>query len=276
MDWLEIRLNTLVDTVDYFVIVESPITFTGHTKPLLLKKNWDRFAKFHHKILHHILENPPQNAERTWDVEDFQRNAMLSQIFPFLEGNEKAAKGDVIVVSDVDEIPRPATMMVLRNCDVPKRVTIRSQFYYYGFQWLHRGEQWPHGQATIYNGENTILPADLRNGEGEWNRLNRWWEKVDLWNAGWHCSTCFETVDDVLGKMGSFSHTSLNNKKYRNRTQIVERVREGKDLWDREGQEYERVDANEDIPELLKGDRERWAYILNRDGKNAGFKDAAT
>ena len=273
LDWLEIRLETLSATVDYFVIVESPITFTGIAKPLLLKENWDRFKPFHHQIIHHILLNPSQNAKWTWDVEDFQRNAMFSRVFPYLEGDEKAVKGDVIVVSDIDEIPRPATMMILRNCDVPKRVTIRSQFYYYGFQWLHRGEEWAHGQATIYNGAGTILPADLRNGEGEWNRLNRWWEKVDLWNAGWHCSTCFENVSQVLGKMGSFSHTSLNQEVYRDKERIVNRVRAGKDLWDREGQDCDRMDENEDIPEYLKKNPLRWSYLLNRDGENAGFKD---
>jgi beta-1,4-mannosyl-glycoprotein beta-1,4-N-acetylglucosaminyltransferase len=34
LDWLEIRLHTVADYVDYFVIVESPTTFTGKPKPL--------------------------------------------------------------------------------------------------------------------------------------------------------------------------------------------------------------------------------------------------
>jgi beta-1,4-mannosyl-glycoprotein beta-1,4-N-acetylglucosaminyltransferase len=274
LDWLEVRLHTLSASVDYFIIVESPITFTGHQKPLILKENWERFKEFHSQIIHHVLEDPPQNAKRTWDVEDFQRNAMFSQVVPQLEGIRKAEIGDVLVVSDVDEIPRPATLVILRNCAVPKRVTIRSQFYYYGFQWRHRGEQWAHPQATLYNGPTgTILPADLRNGEGEWNRLNRWWEKIDIWNAGWHCSTCFETIEEVLGKLGAFSHVGLNQEVYRDRERIVERVRGGKDLWDREGEVFDRVEGNEDIPDVLKVDRKRWGYLLDRDGRNAGFKD---
>jgi len=197
---------------------------------------------------------------------------MYLQVLPGLEGEKKPNIGDVLLVSDIDEIVRRATLVLLRNCEFQTRLTLRSQFYYYGFQWLHRGPQWAKPKATIYQGQNTILPADLRNGEGG-NRIKAWWDKADLWNAGWHCSTCFETVDEVLLKMDSFSHMLLNKEEFRNRTRIVERIRQGLDLWDREGEIYDRVEDNKDVPEFLKSDRERFQYLLNRDGPNAGFKD---
>jgi beta-1,4-mannosyl-glycoprotein beta-1,4-N-acetylglucosaminyltransferase len=274
LDWLEIRLHTLAAEVDYFVIIESPLTFTGLQKPLILKDNWEQFKELHGKIIHHVLQDPPKNAKRTWDIEDYQRNAMFAQVIPFLTGEQKAEKGDVLIVADVDEIPRPSTLMVLRNCDIPARVTLRSKFYYYGFQWMHKGEEWEHPQATLYAGpKSTIKPADLRNGEGGWNRLRRWWDKTEIWNSGWHCSTCFSTIEAVLGKMGSFSHTGLNQEVFRDRTRTVDRVRKGLDLWDREGEDYNRIEGNEDIPDILKSDREKWKYLLDRDGSNAGFTD---
>ena len=274
MDWLEIRLSTMEAHVDYFVIVESAITFTGMEKALVVKENWDRFEKWHKKIVYHVLEDPPKEAERTWDREDFQRNAMFTQVLSQLEGEKKARRGDVVVVADVDEIVRPAALMVLRNCDIPRRVTLRSQFYYYGFQWRHTGEEWAHPQATTYHGRDTLMPADLRNGEGG-NKIVSWWDKADLWNAGWHCSSCFKTVEDLLNKMASFSHTGLNQDSFRDKIRIVDRVRKGKDLWDREGEVYQRIDGNTDIPELLtwQKERERFGYLLDRDGPNAGFTD---
>ncbi|TVY62307.1 Beta-1,4-mannosyl-glycoprotein 4-beta-N-acetylglucosaminyltransferase [Lachnellula suecica] len=274
LDWLEIRLNTLSSTVDYFVVVESPFTFTGLPKPLTLKENWARFEKFHKQIIYHEVDKIPFGASRTWDYEDHQRNAMYLQVIPGLQGEQQANFGDVVLVSDVDEILRPATLALLRNCEFQTRLTLRSQFYYYGFQWLHRGPQWELAKATIYRGDNTILPADLRNGEGG-NWITAWWDKAELWNAGWHCSTCFETVDEVLTKMNSFSHTSLNQEEFRNRTRIIDRVRNGLDLWDREGQVYDRIDDNKDVPEYLKSDSERFKYLLDRDGPNAGFRDGA-
>jgi beta-1,4-mannosyl-glycoprotein beta-1,4-N-acetylglucosaminyltransferase len=79
----------------------------------------------------------------------------------------------------------------------------------------------------------------------------------------------------LLGKMESFSHTEYNEEKFRERERIVDRVRKGKDLWDRWGQWYDRVEDNKDVPSYLKEeDREkRFGYMLDRDGVGAGFED---
>jgi beta-1,4-mannosyl-glycoprotein beta-1,4-N-acetylglucosaminyltransferase len=276
LDWLEIRLHTLAPFVDYFVISESPVTFTGLEKKLLLKANWDRFKEWHGQIIYKEVENMPVGAPRTWDLEDFQRNAMVVQGLGSVERDayKGAREGDVLIVSDVDEIPRPISVVLLRECRTQKRVTVRSQFYYYAFQFRHKGMEWSHPQATVYAGTNTILPADLRNGEGKKiHFIGTWWEKADLWNGGWHCSTCFETIGEVLSKMSSFSHVGLNAEEFRDRTRIVDRVRKGLDLWDREGEVYEQVYGNDDIPEYLKSDRKRWEFLLDRSKSNAGFKD---
>jgi len=180
----------------------------------------------------------------------------------------------VVIVADADEVVRPAALLVLRNCDIPRRVTLRSQFYYYGFQWKHKGEEWAHPQATTYQGDKTIQPADLRNGEGG-TPWGAWWEKVDLWNAGWHCSCCFKTVEEMLNKMASFSHTGLNQEVYRDKARIVDRVRKGEDLWDRPSEVYDRIDGNWDLPEPLTRatEKDRFGHMLDRDGPNAGFTD---
>ncbi|KAJ6260571.1 Beta-1,4-mannosyl-glycoprotein 4-beta-N-acetylglucosaminyltransferase [Drechslerella dactyloides] len=273
LDWVEIRMETMAKHVDYFVIVESPVTFTMLPKPLTISDNWDRFAKFHKQIIYKVLENPPYGARLTWDYEDHQRNAMFTQVFPRLQGEQAASPGDVVIVSDVDEIVRPAALLVLRNCDFPKRLTLRSQFFYYGFQFLHKGLEWQHPQATTFQGtSDTILPANLRAGEGG-SRVVAWRDKADLWNAGWHCSSCFATIEDLLTKMKSFSHMSLNLEKYRDRDRIIDRVRNGLDLWDRKSEFYEKIPRNKDIPEILKSEPARFSYLFDREGPNAGFQD---
>lgn len=274
LDWLEIRLHELQDQVDYFVIVESATTFTGIPKPLYLKEHWDMLQPFHKKIIYHVLEKSPTfNSTRTWDHEDLQRNAMFDQVFPKLQGEEKPSMGDVIIVSDVDEIPRPEALTIMRNCDYSRRLTLRSRFYYYSFQWLHRGEEWAHPQATYYEGEDTIRPANLRNGEGGSNALLRKLEKADLHNAAWHCSSCFATVEEMLTKMSSFSHTTLNRPEFRETSGLVRRVRNGLDLFDRPTEFYDRVEKNEDIPRYLKTNQEKFTYMLDRDPTNANFRD---
>ncbi|ESZ93099.1 glycosyltransferase family 17 protein [Sclerotinia borealis F-4128] len=273
LDWLEIRLNTLANSVDYFVVVESNITFTGLPKPLHFLDNQSRFSQFAPQIIYHLLENRPLTSSRTWDYEDHQRNAMFTQVIPQLNGSQTASVGDVLIVSDIDEIPRPETLELLRICDFDKRLTLRSRFYYYGFQFLHKGPEWPHPQATIYAGPTkTILPADLRNGEGGFRPFT-YFQKRDLTNASWHCSSCFATISEMLNKMASFSHTSLNREVFRSEERIVDRVRKGLDLWDRESEEYVILTENTDIPKWVGNNSERFRYMLRREGRDAGFVD---
>ena len=121
---------------------------------------------------------------------------------------------------------------MLRNCHFPVRLTLLSDFYYYSFQWKHRGPQWAHPEATIYRGSKTLLPNSLRMGlQGEgWAllaRFRRWRELGTLANAGWHCSSCFATVAEMQTKMHSFSHQELDKPENNNARAIMSRVRMG-------------------------------------------------
>ncbi|PIA98283.1 hypothetical protein CB0940_05440 [Cercospora beticola] len=284
LDWLEIRLHTLYPVVDYFVIIESPTTFTNADKPLVLRDNWERYRQFWPKIIYREIHDPIQ-SDRTWDHEDYLRNSMLYSVFPSLTGAEIPEKGDVLVVSDMDEVLRPDTMILLRYCSFPARLTLRSQFYYYSFQWLHRGIQWSHPQATIYGGsiENTIAPNDLRMGligssffTYPYQYFRRFWDRGELWNAGWHCSSCFSTIAEFQMKMNSFSHQIWNTPENRDPRTIAERVKNGQDLFGRMGEEFEKVEHNEDIPPYVARqhkEKGRFGYMVNRDNEHASFED---
>ncbi|QIW98297.1 hypothetical protein AMS68_003815 [Peltaster fructicola] len=231
LDWLEIRLHTLSSYVDYFVVVEANVTFTGQPKPLHLQENWQRFKQFHHKIIHRVLADDT-SSRYIWDHEAYFRNALLTSVFPKLAGTEQEAHpGDVLIVGDMDEIVRPETAMLLRYCDFPPRLNLRSQFYYYAYQWQHRGEQWSHPQATTFGKDvkHTLLPETLRMNllDSSFSPLaayRRWRDQATLWNAGWHCSFCFTTLAEMQDKMAAFSHQGLNTPENRNPATIIERV----------------------------------------------------
>ena len=251
----------MIDHVDYFVILEAAQTFADEPKPLYVRNNWARFEKYHHKMILHTLNTDGKEFADTWAVETFSRNAMYDQVIPNLVGEQKAFVGDVILVSDVDEIPKPDALKTLRNCDFPAEVTLHSKMFYYGFQWQKRLD-WEHPQATFYNNEETILPSDLRYSKG-----------AQLYNAAWHCSYCFSTVEEMITKIQSFSHQELNTAEFTDRDKLVRRVRAGMDMFDRDGEECDRVEDNVDVPGFLLKNKERFGYLLNRDSANAGFAD---
>lgn len=284
LDWLDVRLHTLTHFVDYFVVIESPTTFTGKSKPLYLNENWVNYKEFHDKIIYRVVEDSVQ-SRRIWDHEDFFRNSLLESVFPGLNGTAQQPNvGDVLVVSDIDEIIRPEAALLLRHCSIPARLTLRTSFYYYSFQWRYRGPQWSHPDATVYQGHKTILPNDLRQNllGGGWApiaSLRRWWDSGTLWNAGWHCSSCFASVAEMRTKMHSFSHQKWNTANNRELDTIVDRVRNGKDLFDRVGEYYDKIENNLDVPPYILEQHSqsgKFRYLINRDGKEAGFNDTDT
>lgn len=128
LDWLEIRQDELWDEVDYFVIVEAATTFQEGTKPLCLLDNWSQFQPIHSKMIHHVANMTGANLPPgdSWEHERYIRNALFDQALISLSGNQAPIKGDVLLISDVDEVLRTSTLQVLRNCAYPPRVTLRS------------------------------------------------------------------------------------------------------------------------------------------------------
>lgn len=265
LDWAEIRMGELASEVDYFIILESAVDFHDRPKPLYVQNSWSRFAPFHHKMIHHVLDLTGTNhTGDPWKREHFSRNAMMNQVFPKLTDDQKVQLGDVIIVSDVDEIPRPEIIKSLRNCEFPRRLRLRTVYYRYSFQWTLREEQWIHPQATFYDGpKKTVRPEDLRMA------------KVDseIYNAGWHCSSCLGSLKDMVNKVTSFSHSEFNVPDFTDPAKILQRVRQGRDPYNRTAKIYDRIDHNPDVPQYLLQHRDEFAYLLDRDTPSANFRD---
>lgn len=263
LSWAEIRLNELASSVDYFVILEADKTFTNKTKPTFFKNNWNHFAKFGPQIIYRLLDDEAIQDYGAWDREHYQRDALVTQIFPSLLGDQAPNMGDVIIVSDVDEIPRPETIGKLRNCDIPERTGMESKFFLYSFNWHRTDSQWFHPQATYWQGEKTILPESLRMTQTEY----------EFMDAAWHCTTCFSSVKELVTKVRSFSHQEWNQPEFTDPEAIVNRVRNGIDVFDR-GFTYEKVPDDEiDVPTYLLQHKQKFAYLLTREPENANFRD---
>ena len=105
LDVLEIRLQEGWDTTDYFVISESDHTHSGMSKEYLLLDNWERFKPYADKIrriqVDHTLEEQRKvvNSKDEWVRENYQRYILL-------EGLHDKADEDLIIISDLDEVPR--------------------------------------------------------------------------------------------------------------------------------------------------------------------------
>ena len=110
---LDLRLNILDQHVDFFVIVESKYFHNG--KERQLQFDIKKYKKFDHKIIYIVHENEPTkihkvNKEDNEGIKSYKliTNAHLrenEQRNHISKGLSNAADDDLILISDVDEIP---------------------------------------------------------------------------------------------------------------------------------------------------------------------------
>src|ERR1700733_819655 len=97
-DALAIRIRELDDIVHRFVVVESDTTFSGLKKTVQFTKEHPAIQKFAARLDFVLVDDMP-TTDKAWDREVWQRNAVM-------HGLCGASDHDLILMSDVDEIPR--------------------------------------------------------------------------------------------------------------------------------------------------------------------------
>lgn len=158
LDMLEIRLFTLQHKVDYFIIAESPITFSGKPKALYFDLNKGQiFEQLKHKIIHVVLEDYSKKLTPGWDIEHTSRKDGL--IRGLALAPVPIQVDDVIIAADMDEIPRPAVLDALNYCqDYHKLLTYTTLFFYYSFEYRHHNSDWDFAKFIVYEGhEYSVL-----------------------------------------------------------------------------------------------------------------------
>ena len=164
---LDVRLNTLNEFVDYFVIVESKFTHKGDRRDL--KFDHKKFEKFKDKIIYIIDEEIyPQTEEIR--AEDGEREISIKLIFNagyrengqrnlIDKGLKEANDEDLILISDVDEIPK-LTGLNFKNIN-EKIILFNQDMFYYKFNLQLPDLIWTGTKAC--RKKNLISPQWLRN-----------------------------------------------------------------------------------------------------------------
>ncbi|OQU81801.1 hypothetical protein SORBI_3006G120500 [Sorghum bicolor] len=109
LDILEIRWNELSPYVSEFVLLESNSTFTGIKKPLHFKENEHRFGFVKSRLSYGSIGGRFVKGENPFVEESYQRVA-LDQLLKLA----RIEDDDLLIMSDVDEIPSGHTIDLLR------------------------------------------------------------------------------------------------------------------------------------------------------------------
>lgn len=304
LNMLEIRLNELSPFVDWFVIIESEMTFSGKPKPLNFRLNEARFEKFRRQIFHVVVPASALEVQTvTWGRETETRNLGFWMMLDI----HRPKEGDWLMISDLDELPRRSILQEMkdqsRHSEVGRLFSDRlpgsggdlfrfgCQFYYYSYEFRHTGPLWggpvavryrpssywldkardDHPQAAIMR----ILSANDWREAGDGMRIRRLTQELAyVDNSCHHCSWCFANITQVLSKVEAYSHQEHNNDKYKTRAWILDAIKEGRDLFERQYDTFDYVPNNQDLPAYVSENKEKFSYMLLRHNQsNAGFLD---
>jgi len=251
---LDIRLNTLNKYVDQFIIAEATMDHAGNEKKL----NFDikKFTKFKDKINYLTIEDLPQNVgsfKKDWHPaharDQFQRNSLE-------RGYKNFHDEDLIMISDIDEIPNPKKIVEFEIKN--KYACFIQKNYHQKLNLLNITiGDWP--GTKICQKKNLKNPQWLRdiktNKKFFWKILGKKNPQL-IYNGGWHFND-LKTPEDLLKKIKSGAHQELNKPEIANLEKIKFRLDNKIDLRGRKYL-YEKKKLDLSFPEYVYKNQEKF------------------
>jgi beta-1,4-mannosyl-glycoprotein beta-1,4-N-acetylglucosaminyltransferase len=268
LDLLEIRLNVLDQIVDKFVLVECDKTHSGQPKPFYYRENRERFKRFAHRIVTHKwydlhVSHPPN----PWVHENLQRNAISYVLdwmcFPL--------QNDVIMISDLDEIPRPDAIRQWLKGD-RKGVGYFAQGSYKYWLNMVSGWDWLNGTriltyGSFKSGTGYELPEYTQYLVEECNQgitptKIRFVRDRIIHNGGWHFSW-LGGVESVRTKLNAFAHQEMNTVLHNDTTFIEDVIAKRRLLHDSHAENCHVVKLKyPEFPEYIVNNQEKYAHLI--------------
>jgi len=247
---LDIRLNILNNYVDFFVIVEGNRTWQNNHKKL--KFNLNNFPKFKNKIIYVPIEDMP-DGDNPYERENFQRNCIL-------RGLDKSKEDDIIIISDLDEIPNPS---LIKNFNKKMKYAVfKQKHYYYKFNLHSTINPYWHGSRICLKKflKSPQWLRELKFKKRPWWRLDKKRLNNILEDGGWHFCN-LKTPAELLYKYNNLCETndpySFNEKideKYLDVKEIEKRISKGLDIIGRD-EKYIKVELDQSYPKYIQDNK---------------------
>ena len=270
---LDTRLNYLDPFVDYFVIIESSHTHKGDKREL--KFNINKFDKFKHKIIYKVYDSIPENINQVFENDDentksdkyimnaiYRENGQRNYIS---EGIKNAENEDIILVSDVDEIPNLSKIDLRKTRE--KIILFKQDMFYYKFNLKLPNADWvgtkgckkkyfksPQWLRNIKDRKYSFFRIDALFSENKYINVNI------VENGGWHF-TNIKSAEEIHYKMKSYLHHREFDLKPVNTDEINKMIKNKKAIYDLTadkradkigtGRELEKCDLNI-LPDTIK------------------------
>ena len=252
LDLLEIRLQELYDTVDYFVIAEANMSHSGNPREYCLLANWERFKPWHDKIRYLQIDDFPV-TNNSWVREKFQRIALQ-------RGLTDMAPEDLIIISDLDEIPRADIIDLIKvDKNNYERYVLRVPLFRYKFNFLKWYQPVVNPQMIVTRAHVFTDPEKERDYTHAW--LPPAPDVVHLDHAGWHFSY-LGNDSNAVHKLQNFAHTEQNTPEIVNSFSIDRMIQNKCGPNPTDVEKFEYVILDDYFPKCIVDNQEKYKDLI--------------
>ena len=244
---LDLRLNTLNDYVDEFIIAEATRDHSGKEKKLNF--DFQNFSKFKDKITYLIIDDLPINIKskkKNWDAnhwrDQHQRNSLA-------KGFGNCDTNDLIMISDIDEIPDPKKIseFKIKNkyaCFIQKNFQSKLNL-------LNITDE--HWMGTkICQKKYLKSPQWLRDIKTKKRPFWKFYKPKEpqlIFDGGWHFSF-LKKPKDIAIKIKAYSHQEFNKNDFVDEEKIAKRIENKEDLFNR-NIKYKKIQIDKSFPKYI-------------------------
>ena len=273
LDILKLRMQVMSPVVDKFVISEATTTFSGIPKPLYYEENKEMFREFEDKIIHVVVDDTPPGDTHVRDT--FQKSAVG-------RGLKDCTDEDIIIFSDLDEIPNPEKIKeILQNFDATKIYHFAQRLFYCylnmeevsgkllsyagDFEGIEK-KQWIGSKMCSYKllKEQNLELGDLRFPERKECGIR-------VSDGGWHFGYMgghgeTDIRKRVQDKVVSAAHQEYNKKEVL--SDVADKIKDGKDIFGRDAQ-FVMHTIDNTYPEYLRTHQDEYAHLIFKEEKKS-------
>lgn len=235
LELLKLRCEELKWLNPIHVLVEARHTHTGDPKPLYFDENKDDFKQYN--IRHIIVDELPNNGD-AWANENAQRDAIVNGLYD-CEDN------DVVIISDLDEIPRwQAVQYYLPSMGT---ASIQMDKFSYYLNCVEGYQSWGIAKITTWELLKQTTPNRLRNDGSNFS----------IYYGGWHFAW-MGGFDRMMLKLDSFAHQEANTSALR--WSLKKKYETGESLWGNDFWSFKKID--ETFPKYLHENQEEFKHLI--------------
>jgi len=247
----DLRLNILNEVVDKFVIAEATRDHSGKEKKL----NFDfkKFSKFKNKINYLIIDDLPINVKskkKNWDAnhwrDQYQRNSLI-------KGFQNYDDNDLIMISDIDEIPDPEKIYEFNVEN--KYACFMQKNFQSKLNLLNITDNYWMG-TKICQKKYLKSPQWLRNIKTKKRPFWKFYKPKEpqlILDGGWHFSF-LKKPKDIATKIKAYSHQEFNREDFVNEEKIARRITNKQDLFNRNIQ-YKKIEIDGSFPKYISDNK---------------------